>query len=276
MSIILNVLIILIYWKALLVPSAAFSLISPKFQGLYHQETTVLNTDKDIKKNLESLDIHKYVEGQGHIGEATGSGHPQTPHIRKNTVAIGGGITSAKIKPNATKQEMKSKCPIFSTMLPSFCKTCSTTYSYHFYLAYDYTDPLFSNPTQLQMFSEIFHGVVTTKCPPQTIVELHMIQCNHTKKPAWAQNDAMMEAYIDNMEYFYRINDDSRLDKPGWTDIFVKQLSKYDPPNVGVVGPYHHGGNMRILTYDFTHHTHQDMFGFHYPRDFPGMTYPDD
>lgn len=41
---------------------------------------------------------------------------------------------------------------------------------------------------------------------------------------------------------------------------------RYDPPNVGVVGPSHSGGNMAILTYDFVHKTHVDIFGFYYPR----------
>lgn len=42
------------------------------------------------------------------------------------------------------------------------------------------------------------------------------------------------------------------------------------PHNVGVVGPRHVGGNEVILTYDFTHATHVDVFGFYYPRELPG------
>ena len=43
-------------------------------------------------------------------------------------------------------------------------------------------------------------------------------------------------------------------------------LDRYDPPRVGVVGPRHAGGNVGILTYDFVHKTHIDVFGFYYPR----------
>ena len=35
---------------------------------------------------------------------------------------------------------------------------------------------------------------------------------------------------------------------------------------MGVVGPTHSGGNTGILTYDFVHRTHVDIFGFYYPR----------
>ena len=68
------------------------------------------------------------------------------------------------------------------------------------------------------------------------------MHCNHNGKPAWAQNDAMMEAYIDGMDYSYRINDDTLLGTPGWTEKFVNVLESMDPPNVGVVGPTHSGG----------------------------------
>lgn len=42
----------------------------------------------------------------------------------------------------------------------------------------------------------------------------------------------------------------------------------FNPPNVGVVGPLHKGGNEEILTYDFVHRSHIDVFGYYYPRVF--------
>lgn len=42
----------------------------------------------------------------------------------------------------------------------------------------------------------------------------------------------------------------------------------YDPPLVGVAGPNHTGGLLSILTYDFVHRTHVEVFGFYYPRIF--------
>ena len=34
------------------------------------------------------------------------------------------------------------------------------------------------------------------------------------------------------------------------------------------MGPLHKGGNEAILTYDFVHRTHIDIFGYYYPRVF--------
>ena len=100
------------------------------------------------------------------------------------------------------------------------------------------------------------------------IKTVKLVQCRHNGKPAWAQNDAVMEAYIDDMDYIYRINDDTILLTPDWTSRFVSTLQSLDPPNVGVVGPSHCGGNTDILTYDFTSQKHIDIFGYHYPRVF--------
>jgi len=44
--------------------------------------------------------------------------------------------------------------------------------------------------------------------------------------------------------------------------------NNFSPPNVGVVGPLHKGGNEDILTYDFVHRTHINIFGYYYPRVF--------
>ena len=75
--------------------------------------------------------------------------------------------------------------------------------------------------------------------------------------------------YVNNC----RVNDDTLLITPGWTEVFIDELAKFNPPNIGVVGPCHHGDVQRFMTYEFTHHTHVDMFGFHYPREFMGNLY---
>jgi len=58
----------------------------------------------------------------------------------------------------------------------------------------------------------------------------------------------------------------NRMRTSGWTEKFIRTLEGYDPALVGVVGPNHSGGNVGILTYDFVHRTHVDIFGYYYPR----------
>ena len=67
----------------------------------------------------------------------------------------------------------------------------------------------------------------------------------------------------------FRINDDTRMKTRNWTERFIAQLREMDPPQLGVVGPHHKGGNKKILTYDFVHRTHVDVLGYYYPNCFP-------
>ncbi|CAH1780348.1 unnamed protein product [Owenia fusiformis] len=191
----------------------------------------------------------------------------QIPNVTDKTIAIGGGITTRGLK-GITAINMVSKLPLFKSLLPSFCKTASKGFSYYFYLAYDHNDPYFSLPHSHEMFIKEFNNSVEKGCPSDIQVRVHLVRCCHAAKPAWAQNDAMWEAYLDDIPFFYRINDDSDMLTVGWSEVFIDTLSKYNPPYVGVVGPDHSGGNTAILTYDFTHKTHMDIFGMYYPRVF--------
>ena len=95
-----------------------------------------------------------------------------------------------------------------------------------------------------------------------------MVHCQHGGNPAWAQNDAMMQAYLEGVTYFFRVNDDTKILVKNWTEKFIENLSRLDPPFIGVVGPVVSEGKTSILTYDFVHYTHIDIFGYYYPRVF--------
>ena len=185
------------------------------------------------------------------------------------SIAIGGGITCKRLG-NIDDNNMGKKFHFFHTLLPTFCDTASQHFVYKFYLAYDRNDRVFANQRLSDAFRRQFQLATTAagSCSDRGIITnmSSFVECDHAGKPTWAQNDAMLEAYLDNVDYFYRINDDTKMLTGGWTEKFISTLERYDPPRVGVVGPSHSGGNVRILTYDFVHRTHVDVFGFYYPR----------
>ena len=76
--------------------------------------------------------------------------------------------------------------------------------------------------------------------------------CDHTGHPAWAQNDAMMGAYMDDMAYYYRVNDDTVLETGSWTEKMIEQLLRSEPANVGVAGPWFKEGPTGVQTSSFT------------------------
>lgn len=196
----------------------------------------------------------------------------EPPDIQLKTVVVGGAITSHGLDPNASEVDIQKTYPIFNVFLPSFCQTYSGGFSYHIYLAYDVDDPMFSVQQRRERFERVFWNIVKSMCHQKSSISLHWVHCNHRHKPAYAQNDAIMQAYLDGMQYFYRVNDDTKFITAGWTEAFISTLKHFDPPNVGVVGPSYSEGNTDDMTYDFTHHSHQTLFGYHYPRDFPGKT----
>jgi len=232
-------------------------------QSMWNMNSPLGNgTTEDVES-----DIHVEHPVFGHTGEVTGGNH--TLHISFNvtTIAIGGGITSKGVK-DVNANNIAAKFQLYSTFLPTFCKTASTGYDYRFYFAYDFSDPVFSDAHLLSAFQTTFAAEMQRLCdvPHKIKTSIHMVQCSHTGRPTWAQNDAMLEAYLDHVDYYYRVNDDTRMDTAGWVEAFIEVLDGYKPPRVGVVGPNHFGGNMAILTYDFVHRTHVDIFGFYYPR----------
>lgn len=198
--------------------------------------------------------------------------------IEKNsecTIAIGMGITSKKL-PLDSIQSTLHRTPFLTLLIPSFCDTMTANdFSYHFYLGYDKTDPFFSKREKRKAFREKFQEIILRKCPRGHDVYLNMYQCSHNGKPTWAQNDVMMQAYLDNITYFYRVNDDSSMTTRDWATKLVNRLKSYDPKFVGVTAPKHRGGAETILTYDFVHKTHIDIWGFYYNRIFPDW-YGDD
>lgn len=123
-------------------------------------------------------------------------------------VAVGGALTtSTGRRKAATEANMNTNLPFFVYMLPSFCATASATsqYRYHFYFTYDSDDRLLRHLTVVQRFIDLFNMFMRTLCARHTVLpSLHLFPCNYSGKPAWAQNDAMMRAYLDGMVYFYR------------------------------------------------------------------------
>lgn len=179
-----------------------------------------------------------------------------------HTVAFGMGLTTKG------SYSRINDLMFFKILLPSLCKTVSNDYCYTFYVAYDFNDKLLSNAPNRDIFQRVFTKSIKELCPIHMAIGLHLIQCNYSGKPAWSQNEAMMHAQADNMTYFYMINDDTMFITENWTSIFAKALADMVPPNVGLVGPTVSNIYKSILTYNFVHKTHFDIFGYFYPKYF--------
>lgn len=120
------------------------------------------------------------------------------------SVAIGVAVT-AHDDPELTLENVGYRLPFLRTLLPSFCRTASPGIAYRFYVAFDVHDPSLSSHQYMIAVYRRFEEVILELCAKSINVSLHFVQCNHNRNPAWAQNDAMMEAYLDHMQYYYRL-----------------------------------------------------------------------
>lgn len=145
---------------------------------------------------------------KGRVGYQAQLGNELDPKIQlpkgEKTIAIGLGLTTrGQWEPQYHPDKLASILPFFK-LLDSFCRTASFGFNYHFYIAHDLVDPFFSKNFSHHHFIKTFYTQVATGCPEKLNVTLHMVECKHSGHPAWAQNDAMMAAYMDNMAYYYR------------------------------------------------------------------------
>jgi len=88
---------------------------------------------------------------------------------------------------------------------------------------------------------------------------------NQLRKPGPIFNFMMEALRTDGADYFYRINDDTVILEP-WCNTAVSTLQKRSIPNLGVMGPKC-SQSPGMLTHDFVHRTHFEIFPDYYPKE---------
>ena len=145
--------------------------------------------------------------------------------------------------------------------LSSLARTCEPDkFTYSLFVGYDVGDAFFDNPATiaaLEQWVKANASFVTLEARPFV---------NELRKPGPIINHLSREAYNAGCDFMYRVNDDTEFLTP-WTSAFVQALRDMSPPLRGVVGPTCNEGNTAILTHDFVHRSHLDIFPTHYPTD---------
>lgn len=114
------------------------------------------------------------------------------------------------------------------------------------------------------------------------LIEFHGVGVDNKKKKPGPVFLAMAKyAYELDVDYLYRVNDDTEF-MTLWTSTFVYtlvtksrsllgDLADEKSLILGVVGPLSAGTDNRILTHDFVHRTHMEIFHLnYYPPEFTG------
>lgn len=146
---------------------------------------------------------------------------------------------------------------LFKHLLPSFKNTLECGFRYVVVVGYDvgdrWWDAAGGEALARAWFEDFRRGL---RKNVQVTLELTRVK-NTVQKPGPVFTAVTKRAYDVGADYLYRVNDDTELADP-WANRFVAALRRLD--NVGVVGPMCKQGNRRILTHDFTHRGHMDIF----------------
>lgn len=150
----------------------------------------------------------------------------------------------------------------FKYALPGFAKTASSQFSYIVVMGYDAGDKLYDNNQTWQGIKSWFDDHVVPHVGDVVLkpVRVH----NRIRKPGPVFNEMAKVAYELGADFFYRLNDDTEPTS-AWAVDFTSTLREFEFP-YGVVGPDHVGGKSAILTHDFVHRTHMQIFDkLYYP-----------
>lgn len=154
---------------------------------------------------------------------------------------------------------------LFQYLLPSVVRSLDCGFRYTFIIGYDIGDPFYDNEDGMMSVYKWFDSNVKEPLArngiPITLVA-HGVE-NPIKKPGPVFLAMARQLYTTvNPDYYYRVNDDTEM-LANWPSLFVNALRSIGPP-FGVVGPFCEQGNTEILTHDFVHRTHMEVFEMNY------------
>lgn len=167
------------------------------------------------------------------------------------------------------------------SLLPSIYKTITPNerrkYRVELILGYDHDDEYWGLDEHHQLSPKSHHEPIFTDQEPIRINYISIRKDPNGERPNRIPfNELCQAAYEYGATYIVRINDDSEFFTPGWVTVATKALSKFSPPNVGVVGPTCRDGNQDIMTHDMVHApTHYSIFDTYYAEEFDNY-YVDD
>ena len=174
-------------------------------------------------------------------------------------IAIMAATTTRKITQPSTK-----KLALFLYLLPSIARTIDCGFRYEYTLGYDQGDPYYDSESGMKEVLTWWQQQMEIPLRNHHIqIRLRLVKVNNQlKKPGPVFLEMARAAYEDGAQYFYRVNDDTEF-LSHWPQLFVETLQSLSTP-YGVVGPLCNQGNEKILTHDFVHRTHMEIFEMNY------------
>jgi len=164
-----------------------------------------------------------------------------------------------------------SNIALFTILLPSLVRSLDCGYRYLYVMGYDAGDKFFDSKKGLVKTLSYFDTHVHEQMKNNGIlINLQLVRVHNTlRKPGPVFLEMGKAGYAAGADYFYRVNDDTEFIKP-FARAYTEALSKLSKP-YGVIGPYSvlssktaAKSQNRILTHDFVHRLHMEIFDMNY------------
>jgi hypothetical protein len=141
------------------------------------------------------------------------------------------------------------------------------SFRYDVEIGADSGDIWYDNMTTIEAIKQLFLSQWELKwpnhCPP--FFAFHIYNNTHSRN-TWVSNYLAHLGFERGCDYFFRINDDTRLKPNNWSSAYVAALARNEPiPGLGVVGPADPFLKNEWLTHSFVGRLHFYIFGTYFP-----------
>ena len=191
-------------------------------------------------------------------------------NTRNPVVAITTGVTTRNI---GEADLHPGHLALFIRLMPTIINTYDCDIDYMLVLGFDKGDRFYDTKEgQAEIEAWLTENMAKPFAEAGIRIKFMFVEVqNDLQKPGPVFNSMLQQAYLGGADYFYRLNDDSELKHHGrlgagtsWPKVFIGALSQWGPPSYGVIGPT--GGLPQIMTHDFVHRAHMEIFeGEYYP-----------
>ena len=159
-----------------------------------------------------------------------------------------------------------NESPLVKILLASLERTLEVGFEYRVYVGFDAGDLFYDDDARRGEIARWFEKHVQKPAGKRGITARFATLkfLNVLRKPGPIFNFLTAAAFADGSDFVYRINDDTEFRTP-FAAALTTALKNFEPPYLGVVGPTCADGNKKILTHDFVHRTHRQIFQTYYP-----------
>jgi len=159
---------------------------------------------------------------------------------------------------------------LFQLLFTSLSRSLDCGFRYLFVLGYDKGDKFYDSKSgKERTYTWFDKNIAQPLRENNVLISLKMVKVdNVAKKPGPVFLEIARTAYRMNATFMYRVNDDTEF-RGKWPRAYTNALMSLSEP-YGAVGPNSIGSDNRILTHDFVHRLHMEIFDMnYYPPELP-------